>query len=342
MKRLIVPAFFLAFAALALVGCKKLDSPLPADRLASILLGKDTVTLYAGEKKTVPVTISPSNYSLDSIRWKSLDTNILSISKLGLITAKKPGITTVSVSNIKNTISVNCMVVVKDSLWADLIAYYPFNNSGVDSSGSGNSINYYADMTSTTNRFGKPHSAFSFNGVSSFMAVPDKPQLRLSNTDFTINIWVNLDSYINQSGSALLSKNTGAFQNGWNCSIIGTNSVNGVPGNPFYNVSGGPDPFAFGNTIVKTNKWHMMTVTYTRASAKITFYLDGVLDRSINNIPTPNPNTTARLHIGNNSLSDIPGEGSPDYFFKGKMDDIRIYSRLLKASEISRLYNLAY
>lgn len=148
--------FFTAVVLIAIIvaGCKKLDAPLPVDRIKSILLGKDTINMYVGEKRTVPITISPSNYSLDSIRWKSLDTNVLSISQLGLVTAKKPGTTIVSVSNLTRTISLSCKVTVKDSLELGLIAYYPFNNSGADSSGHANHVAYYRNITSVANRFG--------------------------------------------------------------------------------------------------------------------------------------------------------------------------------------------
>ena len=63
MTRLKHPILFLVVAILAISACKKTDLPLTGDRLKSILLGKDTVTMYAGEKKSVPLTISPSNYS---------------------------------------------------------------------------------------------------------------------------------------------------------------------------------------------------------------------------------------------------------------------------------------
>jgi len=341
MKRFTYSVLLICFISAIVVGCKKLGGPaLPADRLKAILLGKDTVTLYAGEKNNVPVTLTPSSYSLDSILWESLDTSVLSISKAGQIFAKKPGATIVSISNIAKTISVNCKVIVKDSLWADLIAYYPFNNNRLDSSGNKNHVVEHKDVISTVNRFGKPNTAYAFNGTSSYMAVADKPALRLNNTDFTINMWVNLDEYIYASGSALLSKNSGPFQKGWNSSIIGYESVNGVPGNPFYNVSGGEDPFGFGNKIITTGAWHMLTITYAVKAAKISFYIDGVFDRTVSNIPSPNGLVSARLHIGDNSLNDIPTNGSPPYYLKGKLDEIRIYKRALKQAEITRLLNL--
>src|ERR1700748_2404334 len=127
MKKLL---FLLAIATAAFVSCTKNNGPgAPKDRLKDILLGKDTLQLYVGETRQVPVTISPSNYSADSIKWKSSDTTIISITKTGFLTARKVGTSTITVSNLTNTISVNCLVSVVpapiDSLKIGLIAYYP-------------------------------------------------------------------------------------------------------------------------------------------------------------------------------------------------------------------------
>lgn len=340
MKKLLL---LLTLAAAAFVSCQKLDGPARnQDRLKAILLGKDTLQLYVGETRQVPVTISPSNYGVDSIKWRSSDSTIISITKTGLLTAKKVGSSIITVSNLTNTISVNCLVSVVpapvDSLRIGLIAYYPFNNSAADS--SGNKFNGTAhDVLPVADRNGKANSAYYFNGTSSYITVNDNTALRLNSTDFTLNMWVNPKTYINDSGSALLSKNAGAYQNGWNCSIVGYYNQNGgQAGNPFYNVSGGTDPFALGSGVVDTAKWSMLTIIYQVGKQQISFYINGVFVNSVNNIPTPNAQTNARLHIGDNSLSDIPNSNAPAYFFNGALDEVRIYNRAIDITQIKDLY----
>jgi hypothetical protein len=154
-------------------------------------------------------------------------------------------------------------------------------------------------------------------------------------------MWVNLGSYIDASGSALLPKNQGAGQQGWNCSITGiTNQDGATTGSLFYNVSGGSDPFAAGNIVVDTGKWYMLTITYQVATHKISMYINSTFDAQILNIPTPNGDSNVKLHIGDNSYLDVPGAVAPYYFFKGKMDDIRIYNRILNVTEINKLYSI--
>ncbi|MDB5013369.1 MAG: Concanavalin A-like lectin/glucanase superfamily protein [Daejeonella sp.] len=105
----------------------------------------------------------------------------------------------------------------------------------------------------------------------------------------------------------------------------------------FYNVSGGGDPYAVGKNAVQLAEWNMITVTYTLKSNEIVFYVDGKLDHTVYNIPTPNPLTDVKLHIGKNSFNDPRGT-TPSYFIKGKLDDMSIYKRKLNADQIKALY----
>lgn len=68
---------------------------------------------------------------------------------------------------------------------AGLIAHYPFDGNADDASGNGNhgTVN---GATLTADRFGITNRAYLFDGVTSFIQVPDTQALRLSGTDYTI------------------------------------------------------------------------------------------------------------------------------------------------------------
>jgi hypothetical protein len=232
-------------------------------------------------------------------------------------------------------------VATIDSLKIGLLAYYPFNNSGTDSSGKGNNVNYYSNITATTNRFNIPNTAFSFDGVSSYMTVADNTELRLSNTDFTTNLWVYMVNYSSSYGYELLVKRNAGTANGWNYGITGTaNQINNgtALGVASFQLSGGSDPLALGTKVIGLNQWHMLTTVYNAQKKQITYYIDGILDNVSNNIPTPNPSVTSVLTIGNDSQTT----NFTNYFFKGKLDDIRIYNRALTSASILKLYTLPY
>lgn len=345
MRKLIL---LLAVVATAFTSCVKLSDPaLNPDMLKSIALGKDTLNMYVGDVLQIDVTLTPSDYDKAALIWKSSDSTIVEVTNDGKLTAKKTGSAKITVSNKGNTVSVNFLTTVIPKVYnlkLGLIAYYPFNyDSAVDSSGKGNDGTIY-DISSVPDRFGKINCAYYFNGASSYVRIKDNQDLRLNNTDFTLNYWVNLDEYISSTGSAVLSKNNGPYQNGWNTSITGYQSATteaGKVGSAFYNVSGGGDPFAVGNKTIEPHKWTMVTVVYNNQLHAISFYADGVLDVTVPNIPTPNAQTNADLLIGKNSYLD-PSGATPAYFIKGRLDDIRIYKRALKAVEVSGLFNLSY
>ena len=337
---------FLLFVGIiaAFASCTKIyDDSIHRNILQGISLDSTSVNMYVGEERQMSVVTRPSDYSLDSLKWHSSDTAVLSITNKGFVTAKAEGTSTVTISDLDSTVSVRLFVTVTkpmpDSLEIGLLAYYPFNGSVADS--SGNNYNGTAfNILPTTDRFNKPTGAYQFNGTSSYITIDDSQALRLNNTDFTLSMWVKLDTYIAESGSSLLSKNIGANQQGWNCSIVGTDNHDGAAaGNLFYNVSGGLDPFAVGDAVVDTVGWHLLTITYELETKKISLYVDGMHDADVTEIPTPNPAVAAKLHIGNNSYLDVNPLAKP-YYFHGKMDDIRIYNRRLTGYEISKLYAL--
>ncbi len=330
MKKLLL---LLAIAATAIVSCKKISGPdAPKDRLKAILLGQDTLQLYVGETRQVPVTLSPSNYGVDSIKWKSSDTTIISITKTGLLTAKKVGSSIISVSNLTNTISVNCLVSVVpapiDSLKLGLLAYYPFNNSAADMSGNGyNGINNGA--TPVADRNGVANAAYYFNGTNSNIDLGDVNALRLNNTDYTINVWINSSQLSSDIASVVLCKRSNTAY-GYALSITGSLQSRGA-GLVSYGPGGGFDSF-WGVNRITPGKWYMITIMYSLADHQAKSYINGVYDNESDN-SMASPNSDASFYIG----SDNPDNGSY-YFFNGNLDDIRIYNRKLSANELSKLY----
>lgn len=332
---------FAVFASVAIVSCSKLDNPSTGhhDRLQAILLGKDTLEMYVGETRQVPIVLSPSNYDEDSLKWTSSDTSVLTISTVGIISAKKVGASTVSVSNLTNTISVHCLVTVvpapTDSLKIGLIAYYPFDNSAADSSGNGYD-GTLANVTPTQDRFGNENSAYHFSGdSSSYISVNDNHALRLHNTDFSINVWVKLDTYNTSFGDEIVCKRYPGNNNGYSYSISGYENTVAPLGSYGFG-PGGTSPGGTSNSTINLNQWYMLTVVYSLAQQQLTFYKNGVFDgSSANDVASPDGSSNAVLYIG----KDDP-QNPTSYFINGTLDDIRIYGKMISVDEIQKLYNL--
>jgi hypothetical protein len=337
MKKLLL---LLVITITALASCQKYKGPdVPKDRLKDILL-KDTLQLYVGETRNVPVTISPSNYHLDSIKFVSSDTTVVTISNAGLLVAKKVGLSKITISNLASTVSISSEITVVpapiDSLKLGLIAYYPFNNSAADSSGKGNNGTDH-NLTPVADRFGNPNAAFSFDGVKSYVSIPDNLYMRLYNTDFTISTWVKLVDYNSSYGSAIIGKRIpGIADAGYTFSIGGyeLSDISTAPGLVHFGPGGGSLNNATGTIAVPLNQWHMISCVYDYADKKLSVYMDGILDNVSTDIAAPDATVGAKVYIGR----DDPTFTDNGYFLNGSLDDIRMYNRALSNTELKKLF----
>ncbi|MDB5156186.1 MAG: 5-Nucleotidase domain protein [Mucilaginibacter sp.] len=216
------------------------------------------------------------------------------------------------------------------SMNSNLVAYWPMDGNGADLSGNGHTATITGSVTATTDQFGNANHAMHFDNsttTGNFMTVADAADLRLSNTDYTINAWVQLDNYNSSSGSQIMSKRDSG-PNGWGCSITGTGYPPGA-GFSYIGVGAHAGGNAISHATVSTSAWHMVTYVYHNATGIFDLYIDGVLD-------TPPPaaavmsSSTANLTIGYDGATS-------NYYFNGDMDEIRIYSKALTASDISDL-----
>jgi hypothetical protein len=94
-----------------------------------------------------------------------------------------------------------------------------------------------------------------------------------------------------------------------------------------------------GGSAVTPNVWHHVVMTYDGSVtlAGLNLYVDGVLQtasQTTNNL-TGSILAATDLKIG----TDEPGQGDS---FTGTVDDVRIYNRVLSATEILNLYNDGY
>jgi hypothetical protein len=222
--------------------------------------------------------------------------------------------------------------VIYDPILSDgLIAYYPFNGNAYDE--SGNSINGSVHGATLANdRFNNPNSAYYFDGINDYISLsPADPFIGLNN--YSISLWVKpMGNYYNYGeiiigiGSAtapyLQSINYDAsistlFASSYN---IGTNPVQSYSKSCCF----GPD------------QW--VNVAITRDNTSINIYTNGVLiiPQTTNLINDQIPN------YGTGPYSAILGSRSnlnSSNFFKGVIDEVRIYNRVLSADEIAKLAN---
>ncbi|MDD5570706.1 MAG: histidine kinase [Bacteroidales bacterium] len=207
-----------------------------------------------------------------------------------------------------------------------LVAFYPFNGNTDDYSKNRNH-GVVNGATLTTDRFGNPNSAYYFNGKSNII-IKNIPQIAFNNQNcFTVCLWIKTNCL--SEGDILYKQNYGI----WNGYFLRINNkdkgYSTLPGHlSFYTASGAKED-AYSNDALNNNNWIFIVGTFNGIMNISTLYINGI----------------KQIHIGKRSGKILNKEdlmiGSNSLylnFFNGKVDDIRIYNRILGEDEIKFLY----
>jgi hypothetical protein len=204
-----------------------------------------------------------------------------------------------------------------------LIGWYPFNGNADDMSGNGRHGTVYG-ATLTSDRFGVPNSAYSFNGLSNYISLPNVAVQGAGNR--TISFWIKTNASIH--GSMVVSTGTDANINGgaFNLRLENSNRYIGFMGGNF--TLGGYDYYPTGNIVLNDNTWHNVIVTYNGTT--INFYIDGVFEKSTNK------------NLSTNGQANFIGKSNhigQEAWYVGEIDDVCFWNRVLTPSEIAAVYN---
>ena len=320
---------------------------------AMISLKIDSLSIQIGSNSTVLNTIQEeylvTQIKVDSIllaiqnynqQLSTANTNIASIQQqLILLTTQYNDVINllnqlIGLINTQSSLS---------NLSNGLIAFYPFNGNANDESGNSNN-GVVNGATLTTDRFGNTNSAYLFTGNPQNITIPNLHQTNI--LTYTVSGWFQLtqnsvgtiisgdEPLVHPSGLRFeLGTNQAQWdvEDGWNANGILTYNNNN-----------------FGNNI-----WHNFTVTFNSIvglipASAFQIYIDGVTIPTLTfqqnwppgsgysegfNVYAPVNNGTLPIILGNT----MDGSSNFTNFFPGKLDDIRIYNRVLTQSEITYL-----
>ena len=209
---------------------------------------------------------------------------------------------------------------------SDLIDWWPGEGDAKDIAG-GNDGTMAGGMSYARGAAGQ---AFSFDGTSGCVSVPDSPSLDSLTTNITIELWMKAAQLTaNADWKGIVTKGNSSWR------LQATSGAKTVA----FSTSGvSPKGDLSGTRNVNDGQWHHVAAVYDGISMYI--YVDGTLDVSQpangaiaqNNYP---------MCIGANSQAYVPGCRCNElgYFFNGLVDEVSIYHRALSASEIQAIYN---
>lgn len=206
------------------------------------------------------------------------------------------------------------------TLTTGLVAYYPFTGNAVDSSGNGNN-GTVVGAKSSSDRFGNANSAYIFDGISNFIDLGNIKGLN-TNQGLSIAIWINW------SGLNGISNDQYAFSMGPNPNASLTFDNNNTLTGNVVNCNCASDIPTTTN--ITSNNWFFVTLNYDLQSGTQKLYINGKLvSTSIENMFSYYRTNSGSTTIGKYWYNSA--------YFKGSIDDIKIYNRVLTQSEITYL-----
>ena len=221
------------------------------------------------------------------------------------------------------------ITIVVENVCADLneglVAKYFFNGNAIDETQNGKNGTVNGSSL-TDDRFGNADSAYFFDGIDDYIGLPVST---LNNWDqLTFSIWIKAPEYNGTYWPAFIGGDTG------------------VPGGDPHNISIGihrsdarlwveitTDKGNYSLNAINTipwDSWFHAVMVYDGSTLKE--YINGTLGGERNASGTLK--TITSLNIG--KCLDYYESFS---YFKGKIDDIRIYNRALSEAEIQLLYS---
>jgi len=195
-----------------------------------------------------------------------------------------------------------------------LVAYYPFNGNANDESGNGNhgTVNG-ANLTSDRN--GINNSSYNFNGINDYITA----SFQNINT-IAVSFWFRSPIQSNDYSTLIDCKKK------FYCMVLGP-SYKYTSGKVFYRANLEDD--IYSDLIYNDNKWHHIYIDFDNNSGKQKMYINGVFikSNSINKI-----GYLSKIYFGCQESYFATS------FFKGNIDDIHIYNRILNENEIQMLF----
>ncbi|UCH14671.1 MAG: LamG domain-containing protein [Bacteroidales bacterium] len=210
------------------------------------------------------------------------------------------------------------------------VAYYPFNGNAKDMSENNNDGIVYG-ATLVADRKERPNSAYYFDGINDHITIPSSPSLNPLN-QLTIALWINMDTITNRYTPVIHKggTHTPGFAN--REYLIYIEDVMMI-----YAESAGDESehYFTGWYFPGLKEWFHFAVIFDRVGHKIRLYINGERIKEVND-------SYSTFNNNNHSLSIATWEEThAEYagYFKGYIDDIYIYDRVLSDIEIYDIFS---
>ncbi len=221
-----------------------------------------------------------------------------------------------------------------------LVAHFPFNNTSEEITSANFSV--IEEFFSTSdNRFGEPGQAIALNGIDEFISYQHNDLLNFNRIeDFTLAVWVNPSEQLNLESSynAIISKWFAAsfhpypFTLRWWNSTADPSYADSFYSRQWYGNCDQNELNRLYSDVANIEEWYFVVIV--KEGSKVKLYVDNVL-QSENISPYADnafcdTETDAPLFIGKRFDNER--------YFKGLVDELRIYSNALDENALNALF----
>jgi hypothetical protein len=303
--------------------------------VATLTVNGTTPIMITSQPQSVNICVGSSvtftvlaNGSIGSYQWRKNGVNIPGANSA---TYTIPSVTPSSAGSYDVVISSPCTGSVTSTAATlnvlnntpvdnGLVFYLPFDGNTTEAINNTSSTGYYT-YAAATDRFGNPNGAANF-ASGTFREYNTYPGQPTGNSPYTISTWINVASGQWNSSNGIC---------GWGNQTNNQSNRLRLENNGYVNYWWLND---FNATIppaqMQTGVWKHIVVTYDGTTQR--FYENGV------QIASRVPTTPASVAL----TTTVVGAGLPNnQFYKGMLDELRIYNRAITAAEVSTLYNYA-
>ena len=209
-----------------------------------------------------------------------------------------------------------------------LVAYYPFNGNGNDESGNGLNGSVYG-ATPIADHLGNDTGAYYFDGINDRIDLPMETLGFERTNAFSQSLWIKTTD--TDTANNILAKNEFLGRDrGLNLVLArGFFRFQLISDNPI-----GDRLIVRTESLVNDGQWHHVVATYDGSSAAsgVKIYLDGVLANMV---------VGADALVGPilNTITPTIGARNSAFHYRGAIDEVRIYDRVLSDEEVAYLYS---
>ena len=218
------------------------------------------------------------------------------------------------------------------SIIPDLAGHYPLDEgigqTACDAGGQSVDLALQNDASGVGWSTGRINGAYEFDGVDDYFDIATSASELQLTGDYSASVWIYADS--DQAAWATIFSKCAPAGGDHHWTLQWDNSTGTSKRLTLSHPAG--NNWRSSYTLAEArDAWHHVAVTYRSSPARVQLYVDGAF-HSESSALTAGPGTgSGRFRIG------ADGAGAA---WKGRIDDVRIYRRVLTADDIQTLYSM--